>query len=252
MANEGGYVVIIGATEGVVLKGIERKLQNSGMEVRFAGTDSEQVKGHAGNTDVYVIYLSPEVISRGKLLSEVDRIVREGSRKTVVIGEKLEQEDFRKAYPDMRVFRWVDRPVDMDRFLSDVREAVKHSGKSNEQKHILIVDDDPTYAQMVQLWLKDTYKTSVVNAGKDAVGFLEDQSVDLVLLDYEMPEMNGPKVLEKIRKEESTRNLPVVFLTGKNTKEDVTSVFALKPDGYILKTTTKESLHEYIKQKLSD
>ena len=61
-----------------------------------------------------------------------------------------------------------------------------------------------------------------------------------------------PSLAKQARKEESTRNLPVVFLTGKNTKEDVTSVFALKPDGYILKTTTKESLHEYIKQKLSD
>lgn len=252
MANEGGYVVIISSSEGVVLKGIERKLMNSGMEVRFAGTDAEQVKGHMANTDVYIIYLSPEVISRGKLVAEVDRIVRENSKRMVVIGEKLEQEDFRKAFPGIHVFRWVDRPVDMDRFLSDVQEAVKQSGQGDEQKRVLIVDDDPTYAQMVQLWLKDAYNTTVVNSGTEAIRFLKDQEVDLVLLDFEMPEMNGPHTLEAIRSEEKTRSLTVVFLTGKNTKEDVTSVFALKPDGYILKTATRESLREYISQKIGD
>ena len=250
MAIENAFVVIVSASEGVVLKGIERKLQSLGMETRFVGSDLEQVRGHIQKTDIYVLYLSPELIAHVKLLFEIDKIVRQEGKEMVVIGEKVEQEDAKKACFGMHVFSWVDRPVDMDSFLKVVEGAITQSRENNSRKHILIVDDDPTYSKMVQLWLRDIYRITIVNSGMDAVKFLTEQPADLVLLDYEMPVVNGPQTLEILRSDEATSAIPVVFLTGKGKKEDVTSVMALKPVGYILKTTTKEDLREFIKQKL--
>ena len=67
-------------------------------------------------------------------------------------------------------------------------------------------------------------------------------SPDLILLDYEMPVTSGPQVLEMLRSDEDTRNIPVMFLTGKGDKQSVMKVVALKPEGYFLKTIAKEDL----------
>ena len=59
---------------------------------------------------------------------------------------------------------------------------------------------------------------------------------DLVLLDYEMPVVDGRQVLEMIRSEPDFASIPVIFLTSKNDKESIMKVLELKPEGYLLKT----------------
>ena len=114
----------------------------------------------------------------------------------------------------------------------------------------MIVDDDPSYAKMVKEWLKDTYKVHVVTNGLQVLTFLEKNPIDLILLDYEMPEINGPQVLQILRQEPTTRLIPVIFLTGVDSKENVMKVMDMKPNGYILKSTTKEQLLDYLKEKI--
>ena len=117
-------------------------------------------------------------------------------------------------------------------------------------KRILIVDDDPSYAKMVREWIKDDYQTDIVTAGMQAITFLLKNKADLVLLDYEMPVVDGPGVLQMLRQEPETRDIPVVFLTGVGSKDSVQRVMELKPAGYVLKSTSRENLLEYIKGKI--
>ncbi|MCR4690137.1 MAG: nicotinamide mononucleotide transporter [Lachnospiraceae bacterium] len=56
--------------------------------------------------------------------------------------------------------------------------------------------------------------------------------------------------LQMLREEEETADIPVIFLTGVGTKEAVQRVMALKPDGYVLKSTTRDELLSYLKSKL--
>ena len=76
------------------------------------------------------------------------------------------------------------------------------------------------------------------------------KKVDLILLDYEMPVVDGPQVLQMLRQEPATEKIPVIFLTGIGTKEAVSRVMALKPDGYILKTTPRGDLLGFLQKKL--
>ena len=103
---------------------------------------------------------------------------------------------------------------------------------------------------MVREWIKDDYQADIVTAGVQAIKFLIKKSADLILLDYEMPVVDGPQVLQMLREEPETADIPVIFLTGIGTKEAVQRVMALKPDGYILKTTTREDLLKYLNGKL--
>ena len=82
----------------------------------------------------------------------------------------------------------------------------------------------------------------MATSGKIALSFLAQTPVDLVLLDYEMPVMNGPEVLKSIREMPAIKDTPVIFLTAKDDKESVMKVISLKPAKYLLKSMPKDKL----------
>ena len=65
---------------------------------------------------------------------------------------------------------------------------------------------------------------------------METNRPDLVLLDYEMPIVDGKQVLEMIRSEHDFADIPVIFLTSREDQESKEAAMALKPEGYLLKS----------------
>ena len=114
------------------------------------------------------------------------------------------------------------------------------------KKRILVVDDEPIMLRSIKNWLGDQFEVSLVNSGETALQFLDMHPIDLVLLDYKMPTMTGPKVLQKIRTDKNMKDLPVIFLTAKNDKESIMSVVHMKPEGYILKTQSPEEIKQAV------
>ncbi|MBQ7677740.1 MAG: response regulator, partial [Lachnospiraceae bacterium] len=104
---------------------------------------------------------------------------------------------------------------------------------------------DPTMTRTIKNLLSPKYNVYMAGSGMNAITFLAKNSVDLILLDYEMPVVSGAKVLEMIRSEPATAGIPVMFLTGKSDRQTVMEVLALKPAKYLLK-----SMHpaEWIKE----
>jgi CheY-like chemotaxis protein len=68
------------------------------------------------------------------------------------------------------------------------------------------------------------------------IKYLSKSRPDLILLDYEMPVVDGKQVLEMIRTEEEFSDIPVIFLTKRGDKESIMNVKGLNPDGYLLKS----------------
>ncbi|MCH5250215.1 MAG: response regulator [Lachnospiraceae bacterium] len=110
------------------------------------------------------------------------------------------------------------------------------------RKHILVVDDDPIMLKMVKEQLRDAYDVATAISGKIAMKFLERKKTDLILLDYEMPGETGPDVLEKLRENNFTKDIPVIFLTGVSDKSKIQEAIALKPQGYLLKPIDHDKL----------
>ncbi|MGN0665671.1 MAG: diguanylate cyclase domain-containing protein [Huintestinicola sp.] len=86
-------------------------------------------------------------------------------------------------------------------------------------KHILIVDDNKTNLVSARSVLSDIYKVTAVTMGAHALKFLENNTCDLILLDINMPEMDGFEVLRRIKADEKNCNIPVIFLTADNDAE---------------------------------
>ncbi len=119
----------------------------------------------------------------------------------------------------------------------DVPELVETT-----RKHILVVDDDVRMLRLIKKYLENNYDVATAINGRVALKFLEAKHTDLVLLDYEMPLDNGAAVLEKIRQNPKTKDLPVVFLTGVSSKEKIQEVLQMRPQGYLLKPINKQKL----------
>lgn len=119
-------------------------------------------------------------------------------------------------------------------------------------KHILVVDDDASMLKVIKEQLHDQYEVATALNGKTALKFLEKKTTDLILLDYEMPNENGPEVLEKLRANEATKDIPVIFLTGVTERSKIAQVLVMKPQGYLLKPIEHDKLIEAIKGVLGE
>lgn len=119
---------------------------------------------------------------------------------------------------------------------------------ASKRKHVLVVDDDFRMLKLIKRYLEDSYDVATAVSGKVALKFLQSKMTNLILLDYEMPDENGPAVLEKLRQNPFTSNIPVIFLTGINDSKKIMQVLALKPQGYLLKPIDHEKLLNEIKK----
>lgn len=110
------------------------------------------------------------------------------------------------------------------------------------RKHILVIDDDSRMLKVIKLHLHEKYDVATAISGKVALKFLENKTTDLILLDYEMPEENGLAVLEKLRANPATKDIPVIFLTGITDRKKIQDALIMKPQGYLLKPIDRKKL----------
>ena len=115
---------------------------------------------------------------------------------------------------------------------------------------VIVVDDDVTNLKMAGTILsKNNMRVTALKSGQALLNFIaENDSPDLILLDYEMPVTSGPQVLEMIRSETKVDHVPVMFLTGKGDRESVLKVVGLKPEGYLLKNLPREKILDSLEE----
>lgn len=119
-------------------------------------------------------------------------------------------------------------------------------------KKILVVDDSPLVLRNIKNILDEKYKTFLATSGEQALKMILQKEPDLILLDYEMPGMDGKVTFEAIREDEFARDIPVVFLTSIADRKQIYAVLKSYPAGYILKPPDKERLLSTIEDVLSN
>jgi putative two-component system response regulator len=114
-------------------------------------------------------------------------------------------------------------------------------------KTIFVVDDSDTNLAMAEEALEDHYNVMTVPSAAKMFSLLEKMSPDLILLDIEMPEMNGFEALKKL-KDGSSPDIPVIFLTGTTSAEIEEQSSKLGAVGIVTKPFSADSLLDCIKQ----
>jgi DNA-binding response OmpR family regulator len=108
---------------------------------------------------------------------------------------------------------------------------------------ILIVDDDPHAVEILTRMLeREGYECTSALSGAGALQLLRAQSVDVILLDVMMPEMDGLQVCERLRGDSELRQIPVILLTAKDDMETRSRGMALGVSEYLTKPVNKREL----------
>ena len=120
-----------------------------------------------------------------------------------------------------------------------------------EKGRILIVDDDPHAVEILTRMLsREGYSCVSAPSGPTALQTLQQQPVDVILLDVMMPEMDGLQVCERLRADETLREIPVVLLTAKDDMETRSRGMALGVSEYLTKPVNKRELFTRIASQL--
>ncbi len=226
---------------------VEEQLKQLGYNVISVGTDIEEINAVKAEIAALLMFTDEELMRKQQALIFLrDRIVEE-DMSVFVIGDVNELAEIRGLIPKQRLKKLFQRPIDVKEVVNHLDDYIKVNGQHIKKK-ILVVDDSGAMLRSVKSWLEDYYQVTLANSGAMAIKYLSTNRPDLVLLDYEMPVINGKQVLEMIRSESEFNTIPVMFLTSKNDKQSIQDVIGLKPEGYILKSTKPEQILQMINE----
>ncbi|MCR5196655.1 MAG: response regulator [Pseudobutyrivibrio sp.] len=114
-------------------------------------------------------------------------------------------------------------------------DVIINTVEETEKRHVIVVDDNPVLLRNMRNMLQDKYRVTLATSAAQCMKTLGQDKPDLIILDYEMPVVDGKQTLEMIRAESDYKDIPVIFLTGIADKEHVDAVLDLKPAGYFVK-----------------
>ena len=117
-------------------------------------------------------------------------------------------------------------------------------------KTILVVDDEETNLYLLNSLLGDTYDVKSAYSAQHALNILKKVEVDLILLDIQMPEMDGFEMAFELKKHDNLANIPIIFLTAQKEEKTISYAFNLGAEDYITKPFLKEELKARVQTHL--
>jgi CheY-like chemotaxis protein len=121
-------------------------------------------------------------------------------------------------------------------------------------RNVLLVEDNQDDAELIIRSLKKSRianKVDWVRSGEEALDYIDDLENGLpalILLDFQLPGINGDEVLKGIRDRGTGRNIPVVLLTSSDEKEDIKKIYALGANSYIVKPVNFDKFTSAVEQ----
>lgn len=161
------------------------------------------------------------------------------------------EEDIQKAF-QAGCSGYITKPIDVHSFLQTMKEAAmkktNESARGKEEikalpKKILVVDDNPLNVKLFSSRLKrEGLETIPAYNGRDALAKILEEPIDVVLLDLMMPVMDGFEVLERLKSDQSTKNIPVIVITAMNEAEERLNKLEAKADELLAKPVSTVEL----------
>ena len=221
-------------------------LRKAGVEVVQTEPVLENIEREKDSTNLFLLFAGEYVYDLPEILVYLKDICGGEDKSLCVVGYDKEIAEILESIPKGLIARVVRRPFDVKILTGDLVSVLSAEEDRKKDKHILLVDDDVTFLRMMHSWLSTKYCITAVKSGMQALTYIASHTPDLILLDYDMPITPGPQIFEMIKSEPSSARIPVIFLTGKSDRESVLNVMRLKPEGYLLKSMSKEDILESV------
>ncbi len=228
-------LLILYDAPSLLVSSVTEQLKNMGVNALNCPLQVKDISAVKDKPELYLIFADEDIRDNVDALVYLKDRSIENDVPFMLVGDDRELTECLKTIPDSRVKKQFTRPVNVKN-VAEIVNAYLNDEKRISKKKILVVDDSGAMLRNIKGWLEDKYQIALANSGAMAIKYLTLDRPDLVLLDYEMPVVDGKQVLEMIRTETEFSDVPVIFLTAKSDKQSVMDVMALKPEGYLLKT----------------
>lgn len=234
-------LLIVSEAQGYLLSALKKKLEEAEYEVRISPAKTDELSKVIKDVDAIYIFADEELAQMQQGLIYLKDTAVENDLPVFITGDMQEIQTIYDFLPKHLIQKEFLRPINVVEVAEGIDAYLKTNGKHTKKK-ILVVDDSGAMLRNVKGWLEDKYQVILANSGAMAIKYLSTNRPDLVLLDYEMPIVDGRQVLGMIRSEMEFADIPVIFLTSKGDRESVMQVMSLKPEGYLLKTMPPEDI----------
>ncbi len=240
-------ILYIQSGEGIVKKGIEKNLTEAKFNVITIPDEPDRIIASRKDADI-VIYNpgTNDASNIGITMNLLGEICQDDSKILCLTGEIADINRAMTSNGSHRVSRTYPRPVEIKTFVKDMQFFTELENEFHRKKTIFVVDDDPGYLSVIGHWLSPFYNVQCFNSGSEMLAGLSTVTADLLLLDLEMPKMDGIDLMKIIRTDHTDPPIPIILLTGNSNKDIVFHVLEYKPDGYLLKTSPKENILDVI------
>ena len=238
-------VLMIGSYESYLSRSVLIGLQNQGVEAVFTGCDISNLEMLNHPFRAYLVFADEELSVDMQFLVYLKDVAIERDVPIFMVGYDDELEAISTVVPSYLVHKSFSRPVNAANLERELVSFLLQSQTENKKK-ILVVDDSATDLRLMKNLLGEKYQVILASSGASAIVYLSQEHPDLILLDYEMPIVNGKQVLEMIRNESGYSDTPVIFLTQRGDKKSILDVMHLHPEGYLLKTMELDSVKNAI------
>jgi len=121
-----------------------------------------------------------------------------------------------------------------------------------KRQKVLLVDDTEAFLFVLNFTLKDDYDVVAANNGEEGLKLAKSILPDLIILDVMMPGLSGYEVLEALKSDEATKDIPIVMITGTEGEEDEAKGLALGALDYIRKPFVRSDVKERIDSLMKD
>jgi DNA-binding response OmpR family regulator len=109
--------------------------------------------------------------------------------------------------------------------------------------HIIVADDDPLFSDLVRFRLEAVgHRLTLVEDGEAALRAVQAELPDLMILDSMMPILSGPQLLQALKRDPHTAEIPVIMLTARKGQDDVMNALQSGADDYITKPFLPDEL----------
>ena len=245
-------ILFIEGARSFMQQAVVNKLQQADFKVHRVRDDINEISMHKDDSKLMLYYPTGSRDYIETVTIFLLDICEDGNKTLCVIGDKYDVEIIERIDEFHRIFKSYKRPVDMNVMVGDMSQLADSHDELRRKKTILIVDDDPDFLKVMSRWLQSEYRVDTVRSGTEALLYVAGFDPDLILLDFEMPGMDGYEVMDNIRSNIMMAHIPIIFLTGMDDKENVMRILQRKPDGYLLKTQRKEDLLDALERFFVD
>ena len=122
---------------------------------------------------------------------------------------------------------------------------------SGDKPTILVVDDEPVMRNAIKrIFEKENYRVLIAKDAMELSKIIEDTKLDLILLDIQLPWVDGYELCALLKSHPLLKNLPVAFVSGNKTEEDIRKGFDAGCDEYITKPFEVEAIQKMVSQLL--